>query len=74
MAKAEMTIHGAVRTVVLNRADKRNALDGEMLAELQAAFDKPPGPQERVAVIRANGSVFCSGLDMREREIGRAHV
>lgn len=67
MAKAEMKIDGAVRTVVLNRADKRNALDGEMLAELQTAFDTPPGPQERVAVIRANGNVFCSGLDMRER-------
>ena len=67
MAKAEMTIDGAVRTVTLNRADKRNALDGEMLAELLAAFTKPPGPEERVAVIRANGTVFCSGLDMRER-------
>ena len=67
MAKAEMTIDGAVRTVVLNRADKRNALDGEMLGELLAAFTKPPGPDERVAVIRANGNVFCSGLDMRER-------
>jgi enoyl-CoA hydratase/carnithine racemase len=67
MAKAEMKIDGAIRTVVLNRADKRNALDGEMLAELLAAFTTPPGPQERVAVIRANGSVFCSGLDMRER-------
>ena len=67
MAKAEMRIEGAVRTVVLNRADKRNALDGEMLAELLAAFTQAPGPQERVAVIRANGSVFCSGLDMRER-------
>jgi enoyl-CoA hydratase/carnithine racemase len=67
MAKAEMTIDGAVRTVVLNRADKRNALDGEMLSELSAAFTQPPGPGERVAVIRANGTVFCSGLDMRER-------
>lgn len=67
MAKAQMKIDGAVRTVTLDRADKRNALDGEMLSELLAAFTQPPGPEERVAVIRANGSVFCSGLDLRER-------
>ena len=67
MAKAELKIEGAIRTVVLNRAEKRNALDQEMLDELVAAFTKPPGPDERVAVIRANGTVFCSGLDMRQR-------
>lgn len=59
MAKAELKIEGAVRTVTLNRVDKRNALDQEMLDELVAAFTKPPGPDERVAVIRANGTVFC---------------
>jgi enoyl-CoA hydratase/carnithine racemase len=67
MAKAELKIEGAVRTVTLNRAEKRNALDQEMLDELVEAFTKPPGPDERVAVIRANGTVFCSGLDMRQR-------
>lgn len=67
MVKAELTIEGAIRTVTLNRAEKRNALDQEMLDELVAAFTKPPGPDERVAVIRANGTVFCSGLDMRQR-------
>jgi enoyl-CoA hydratase/carnithine racemase len=38
-----------------------------MIAGLQAAFAAPPGTQERLAVIRASGSVFCAGLDLKER-------
>jgi enoyl-CoA hydratase/carnithine racemase len=58
---------GAVRHVLLNRPAKRNALDGEMIAALQAAFTRAPAPEERAAVIRAAGPVFCAGLDMKER-------
>lgn len=58
---------GPVRTITLNRPEKRNALDGEMLDGLAAAFATEPAPLERVAVIRANGPVFCAGLDLRER-------
>ncbi|MEZ0302049.1 MAG: enoyl-CoA hydratase/isomerase family protein [Hyphomicrobiaceae bacterium] len=67
MAKATCQVEGAVRNVLLNRPEKRNALDGEMIAELKAAFTRAPGPDERLAVIRAAGPVFCAGLDMRER-------
>ena len=67
MAKATCQVEGAVRNVLLNRPEKRNALDAEMIAELKAAFTRPPGPEERLAVIRAAGPVFCAGLDMRER-------
>jgi enoyl-CoA hydratase/carnithine racemase len=67
MAKIEWRVEGAVRQVLLNRADKRNALDGEMMTELKAAFTAPPATAERLAVIRAAGPVFCAGLDMRER-------
>ena len=59
--------NGPVRTVTLNRPEKRNAMDPEMLDELAAAFSTEPGPLERVAVIRANGSAFCAGLDLRQR-------
>lgn len=64
--------NGAVRTITLNRPEKRNALDGEMLNELAAAFGRAPEPLERVAVVRANGPVFCAGLDLRERIAGGA--
>ena len=63
-------LDGAVRTVTLNRPEKRNALNSEMLSELHAAFSGEPALDERVAVVRAEGPVFCAGLDLREREEG----
>ncbi len=41
-----------------------------MLAAIVAEFSRPPEPQERAAVIRANGPVFCSGIDLRQRVSG----
>jgi enoyl-CoA hydratase/carnithine racemase len=63
----EWKVEGAVRTVVLNRPEKRNALDGEMMRQLEAVFKTPPGAAERVAVIRGAGPVFCAGLDLKWR-------
>jgi enoyl-CoA hydratase/carnithine racemase len=67
MDKVTWTIEGAVRSVLLNRPEKRNALDVEMMSEIEAAFSKPPAADERVAVLRAAGPVFCAGLDLKER-------
>lgn len=67
MEKMRVEGGGAVRQVTLTRADKRNALDAEMLAALTEAFTAAPPDDERVVVIRAEGPVFCSGLDLRER-------
>lgn len=67
MDKVRVEGGGAVRHVVLARADKRNALDADMLEALKAAFSGAPAAEERVSVIRAEGSVFCAGLDLRER-------
>jgi enoyl-CoA hydratase/carnithine racemase len=53
--------------VVLARGEKRNALDAGMLAALTEAFTASPPADERVTVVRAEGPVFCSGLDLRER-------
>jgi enoyl-CoA hydratase/carnithine racemase len=65
--RARVEIDGAVRTVTLTRPEKGNAMDAEMLRVLEAAFapSPGPGPAERVAVIRAEGRVFCAGLDLR---------
>jgi len=65
--RVRLEVDGAVRTVTLDRPEKGNAMDAAMLRELEAAFDPEPGPgpAERVAVIRAEGRVFCAGLDLR---------
>jgi len=77
MAKIAVSSRGAVREVVLTRPDKRNALDSEMLVALTEAFQAPPAAEERVTVIRAEGPVFCAGLDLRERgggQVGAASI
>jgi enoyl-CoA hydratase/carnithine racemase len=58
---------GPVRTVTLNRPEKRNAMNQELLRALHGAFLAEPPAEERVAVIRANGPAFCAGIDLRER-------
>ena len=67
MAKIEWETRGPVREIRLNRPEARNALDSGMVEQLRAIFETPPTPTERVAVVRAAGSVFCAGLDLREQ-------
>ena len=58
---------GPVRTVVLARPEKRNALNDSMIDRLMEVFSAAPDEAERVVAIRAEGPVFCAGLDLRER-------
>jgi enoyl-CoA hydratase/carnithine racemase len=56
---------GAVRHVVLNRPEKRNAFHGELVlatgAALRAAADDP---NVRCVVLRGAGPLFSSGMDL----------
>lgn len=65
----ETEIVGPVRCVLLNRPEKRNALNAEMLERLEEIFSRPPQPEERLAVIRAAGPVFCAGLDLSDHTV-----
>lgn len=58
---------GPVTTLTLNRPEKRNALDVVTVGGLVEAFRAPVAAEDRVVVVRANGPVFCAGLDMVER-------
>ena len=58
---------GAVRTVTLDRPEKRNAMNQAMLDALYGVFTSEPAAGERVVVIRANGPSFCAGIDLAER-------
>ena len=70
MGKVLVDVNGPVRTVTLNRPEKRNALDTETLDGMIAAFPNEPGSEERVAVVRANGPSFCSGMDLSAKAAG----
>lgn len=66
MGKVIVEVEGPVRTVTLNRPDKRNALDAETIDALVHALPREPGEAERVAIIRGAGPVFCSGMDLTQ--------
>jgi methylglutaconyl-CoA hydratase len=70
------TRDGAVTTATLNRPDKRNALNVELLQQLCAAVAAAEADSsQRIFVIRGAGSVFCSGLDLGEAtDSARAHI
>lgn len=60
---------GPVANITLNRPDARNAMSNQMVAELLGAFTRlrgEAGASVRVVVLRATGSVFCAGGDMRD--------
>jgi enoyl-CoA hydratase/carnithine racemase len=55
---------GHIATIWLDRADKRNALDSDLMKELSAALDIVGSTREvRVVVLRGRGQVFSSGID-----------
>ena len=55
---------GAVRTIRLDRSEKRNALTPRMLDEFVAAIKT--STHARVIVIEPVGPVFCAGFDLSE--------
>jgi enoyl-CoA hydratase/carnithine racemase len=67
MSKVIVEKSGPVKTVWMNRPEKRNALDSELLGNMIDALQAPVAAEDRVLVIRGKGDVFCAGLDMAER-------
>jgi methylglutaconyl-CoA hydratase len=54
-----------VNTLWLNRIDKRNSLNAELIAELTAALQRAEqDPAARVVVIASQGDTFCGGADL----------
>lgn len=67
---------GGVRRLVLNRPDKRNALNAELIAALKAALRQADGDDPvRVVVVEGAGKDFCSGADLSAlRKIAESSV
>jgi len=53
-----------VRTITLNRPERRNALSPEMQAELILAMERAAEDHCRVLILTGAGDAFCSGLDL----------
>lgn len=54
----------AVRTITLNRPERRNAMTPEMQTELIDAMEDAAASECRVLVFTGAGDAFCSGLDL----------
>lgn len=54
-----------ILSIVLDRPEKRNALDAAMLSSLDEAVSEAAGDSDsHVVVLRANGPDFCAGFDL----------
>lgn len=61
--------NGAIFEVALNRPESRNAINDEMMEAIAFAFDRAErefAQGARVAVVRAAGQVFSSGIDLQQ--------
>ena len=72
MSNAHQTIHlermGAVAILTLSRPERMNAIDKQMLGELQDALDDVERDDElRVLVVKGAGANFSSGFDLKEQ-------
>jgi enoyl-CoA hydratase/carnithine racemase len=65
MGLVQIEDRGAVRHVVMTRAEKRNAMNGDMVLALGEAFrDAAADESVRVVVVRGDGPMFSSGMDL----------
>ena len=67
MALVLVEDRGAVRHLVVNRPEKRNALSGDVIRELAAAVEAAATDDSvRVVVLRGEGPMFSSGMDLND--------
>jgi len=58
---------GGVRHIVLQRAEKRNAFNGELIQALGGAVEDAAADDDvRVVVLRGDGPMFSSGMDLND--------
>jgi enoyl-CoA hydratase len=63
------SVASGVATLTLNRPESRNALNLEMCNQLISVSQEIQLNKEiRLVLVRANGSVFCAGADLKERQ------
>lgn len=55
---------GGIARITLNRPEKRNALNHEMVAGLKTALRRAHDSEARAVVLTGAGSDFCSGADL----------
>jgi enoyl-CoA hydratase len=73
--KVKTTRDGPVMTIILNRPERRNAVDPETAEALRHAFDAFEADEDvAIAVLAGAGGCFCAGFDLKHlAETGTAY-
>jgi methylglutaconyl-CoA hydratase len=65
METVEYEVRDRIGFITLNRPEKRNALNEELITNLSSAFARASKDASvRAIILRANGDAFCSGADL----------
>ncbi len=65
MEFVKYSVDNRVCTITLNRPEKRNALNAQVVSELKGAFKKAEKDEDaKVIVLAAEGDAFCAGADL----------
>ena len=68
MKTLQYSVESGVATILLDRPEARNALNGAMCDELcEAANRAAADASVQLVLVRGNGPVFCAGADVKER-------
>ena len=66
----KLDVEGTIATLTLNRPEKMNSLDDDLLLEMQQALDKVErDKQVRALIITGEGRAFSAGFDISPREV-----
>src|SRR5688500_15565081 len=65
MTELSIETSGSARTLILNRPEKRNALNDALVAALKGALVEADADDDlRAIIVRGAGRGFCSGADL----------
>jgi methylglutaconyl-CoA hydratase len=72
----QLAYDSRVATITLNRPEKRNALNSQLLSEVTAALDEIEKSVALVVIITGAGKAFCAGMDLDELKslTGKSHA
>jgi len=67
----ELQREGHIAIITMNRPEARNAINEEMAATMEACLDEfESDPELWVGILKAEGTVFCAGADLKEIAAG----
>lgn len=67
MSLVTYEVRDHVATITLNRPQARNAINGALRNDLNAAWERFRGDEDAwVAILTAAGDVFCAGADLTD--------